>query len=119
MELLPILNSLNNGKTKMSISDRKLVIKPFPFAHLSMAHFLNDIAIENVKSDSVLLIKILYEGYTPSRFGGSNTTGIYLTLTVNAGKQDIAKLILDTMHEQMVNLKLVFKCIVKVEIEKT
>jgi len=116
MELL-LLSLDQHGKTKMSINDAKLVIRPEPFAHSSMHSFLNDIKLENVKLDSALTIKILYEGYTPCRYGGSNTTGIYLTLIVNAG-QDIAKLILDAMHEQMENLKLQFKCIVKLVLEK-
>lgn len=117
MELLSILNSLNNGKTKMSIIGDKLVIRPEPFAHSSMHSFLNDIQIENVKSGSLLTIKILYEGYTPCRFGGSNTTGIYLTLNAAAAEQDISKFILDAVHEQMLNLKLEFKCIIQLTIE--
>ena len=102
----------------MSIDNDKLVIRPEPFAHSSMHSFLNDIKFENVKYDSALTIKILYEAYTPCRFGGSNTTGIYFTLNVNAD-QDISKLILDTEHEQMENLNLQFKCIVKLTLSKS
>jgi len=109
MDLLAIWNVLNEGNSRRCLTENKIIIKPFPFSHSSMQAFLNDINLQGIgKSD--LIFKILYEGYTPSRFGGTNTTGIYLIVNCNT---NFTQTILDVMREQMLDLKLEFKCLIK------
>ena len=110
---LQILGALKIGQTSMQISEYEIVVKPKPFAHLSMQSFINDINLRGIGNlDSVLTLTVLYEGYSPSVYGGSNTTAVYLTLPVYTNT-DFTKILLDTMYEQMLNLKLEFKCIIK------
>ena len=110
-----IQNLLRTGNTAMRVSGNKLLVQPFPFLHASMESFIDDINLRGINSVKRRLeFKILYEGYTPSRYGGSNTTGIYLK---TSAESDFAELILTQMREQMLNLKLEFKCLVKFSIE--
>jgi hypothetical protein len=107
MEL--VLNSLKQGQTRMIFDGNKILIKPFPFAHVSIQHFFNDIDFKNMKTDLELIVTILYEAYTP---GGGNTTALYLTSTINTN-EDFIFLILQNIKRQISNLKLEFKCIIK------
>jgi len=100
----------------VSLKNEKLAIKP-QILHSSILSVLNELKFENVKSHSSITINVAYDAVTTFTVAGSNTMRIQLTLNTNDG-QDVAQLIQDSMRDQMENLNLQFKCIVKLTLSK-
>ena len=79
-----VYKSLNDvSKTCMHVfDDKKITIKPFPFAHASMREFFDDIQLLDVLTsplfdNEIVTFRILYEAYHPCRYGGCNTCGVF------------------------------------------
>jgi hypothetical protein len=97
----------------MSLQNDKIEIKPIPFAHFSMKNFIDDIDLKIIKVK--FRMHILYEGYRPSRFGGSDTTAIYQSFKLNADS-DIVQIILQNVAKELFFRGLEFKCVIKCSI---
>jgi len=114
------MHTLFNGKACTHIlNENKIVIKPFPFVHASMQNFIDDIQLEQIMTtftNKIVTFKILYEAYHASSFGGSNTCGIFLTLD-NKNSDALINDTLEKMTQQMLDLGLEFKCLIKFTLE--
>jgi hypothetical protein len=105
-----VFNSLSKGQTFMVLRNDKIEINPIPFVHFSMKNFVDDIDLKIIKEK--LDVHILYEGYKPNRFGGTNTTAIYQSFNLN-GHSDIVQIILLNVEKELLIRGLEFKCVIK------